>query len=146
MIWRIIAVGKLKDLNLKSSFENYAGRISRYCRFEHTEIKQGDENAVSARILEKIRAGEVLVVLDEKGRSMTSAELASEMENRAVQGAKGINFVIGGAAGVPDTVSRRADFKLALSALTLPHQMARLVLAEQLYRAWTIIRGEPYPR
>jgi len=146
MIWRIIAVGKLKDLNLKSCFEDYAGRISRYCRFEHVEIKQGDENAVSARVLEKIRPGEILVVLDEKGLSMTSAEMASKLEKWSVQGVKGINFVIGGAEGVPDTVINRADTKLALSSLTFPHQMARLVLAEQMYRAWTIIRGEPYPR
>jgi 23S rRNA (pseudouridine1915-N3)-methyltransferase len=86
----------------------------------------------------------VRVVMDERGQLLTSAELAQQLERWMNSGAKQISFIIGGAAGLEPSLRDSADLLLALSPMTLPHELARVILSEQLYRAMTIIRGEPY--
>jgi len=143
---RIIAVGKMKDRNLRAAVEDYARRIKRYAPLELIEVKAGSEAEESERILKHRKSGDLLVALDEHGRRIDSAGFARILERWMNEGRKGAAFVIGGADGLPDPVREKAALLLSLSPMTLPHQLARVVLAEQLYRAWTMLRGEPYPR
>jgi len=96
------------------------------------------------RLLKSLDPVDYVVLLDERGKMLSSPELAAVIEQRAINGAKKIHFVIGGAFGVNDAVRKRADLVWQLSKLVFPHQLVRLMLAEQVYRASTIIRGEKY--
>ena len=141
---RIIAVGKAKDRDLRSLLGDYYGRIGRYARLEEIELKDGKEAEVAERIERSIPERSRIVALEVDGRALSSRELAQwigRAENESVQNAV---FLIGGAYGLPEAVSKKADLRLSLSAMTFPHRLARLVLAEQLYRAFSILRNEPY--
>jgi 23S rRNA (pseudouridine1915-N3)-methyltransferase len=132
----------------------YEARVKRYFTFEAAEVKEeafrraGDAARVrdeeGKRLLARVPAGAEVVALHETGRQWTSRQLADYLADLALRGSPGAAFVIGGAYGLSDEVLTRARHQLSLSAFTLPHELARLVLAEQLYRAGTIARGEPY--
>ena len=136
----VIAVGKMKDSWAQDGCEEYLRRIRRHLPVEIIEVK--DDAALGARIPDRHR----LVALDERGAEPTSEELARRLGGWMSSGLAGVTFLIGGADGLPAALVARADEKMALSRLTLPHRIARLVLAEQLYRALSIVRGEPYHR
>lgn len=143
---RLLWVGKTKEPYLRQAIEDYAGRIARYAEVELVEIKEekGDSAGISPeglkregrRITERATG---YTLLDERGRALSSTGLADFLRDRA-----SADFVIGGAYGVSDEVKAAARDTLCLSQMTLTHEMARVLLLEQLYRAFTIIRGTGY--
>ena len=134
---RVIAVGKLKESHYRDAVDEYLGRLRHYATIEEVEVKDdaGLRKAISPR------AHVVALTIDGKPRS--SEELAARIEELAGRVPE-ISFLIGGADGIPADVAKAAHEKLSLSRMTLPHRLARLVLVEQLYRAMTIRKGEPY--
>jgi 23S rRNA (pseudouridine1915-N3)-methyltransferase len=147
----LLAVGKPRDRALAAAIAEYEARAARYWPLEAHEVREesargATPDAVRAKEGERLlsRAGTArLVVADVEGRAMGSEALSRWMRE-AQEAARDVAFVIGGAYGLPPTVRDRAELRLSFSAFTLPHELARLVLAEQLYRAGTILRGEPY--
>jgi 23S rRNA (pseudouridine1915-N3)-methyltransferase len=150
MRFRFIWIGKTKDKNWLALQEEYLRRLSHFVKYEIVEIR--DQGAAKQkenegkRILENLNQNSFVCVLDVKGRTLSSPELASEIEKWQNRGLKEISFIIGGADGIASEVAERADFELSLSFLTFTHEMARVVMAEQLYRAFTIIKGFPYQK
>lgn len=139
MRYRVVAVGRVKDAALRAACDGYLERLRHYAKLDEVEVK--DE----ARLDGGIPAGSRLVALSRQGESWSSRELASRTE-RWEREARDVTFAIGGADALPDAVRSRADDVWSLSPLTLPHELARVVVYEQLYRAYTIRRGEPYHR
>ncbi|MCC6531227.1 MAG: 23S rRNA (pseudouridine(1915)-N(3))-methyltransferase RlmH [Burkholderiales bacterium] len=151
----VVAVGARMPAWVDAAFEQYRARMPREARVELIEVKP-EKRAVgiaAERVLgleaERIRAalprGCVQVALDQRGRAWSSAELAAALGAWRQDG-RDVGFMIGGADGLASALKARADMRLSLSALTLPHALARVVLAEQLYRAHTILSGHPYHR
>lgn len=141
---RIIAVGKAKDRDLRSLLGDYYARINRYAKLEEVELKDGKADEVAERLRKSIPGRARVVALEVEGKSLSSRDLArwiGRAENESVQT---IVFLIGGSYGLPQAISNEADLRLSLSAMTLPHRLARLFLAEQIYRSFSILRGEPY--
>jgi len=136
----IVAVGKIKQRGLAEACEEYVKRVRRVVPCEMIEVRGADD--LVARC--PPRAEKCL--LDQRGRELSSAELAGALGRRMNAGSAGIAFLMGGADGVPEVVRGQVDWMLSLSRLTLAHRLARLVLCEQIYRAMTILRGEPYHR
>ena len=136
----IIAVGKLKDAETRALADDYMGRLRRYTASEEREVKAASE------LEGAIPKGALIVALEVHGDAVTSPELAKRVESWSSRGKGIVAFLIGGAEGIPKPLSAKADARLSLSKLTLPHRLARVFLAEQLYRAMTILRGEPYAR
>ena len=154
---RIIAVGKLKEKYWRDAVAEYSKRLGAYCSLEIIEVKesllranpsQADEEAVKAAegedILRHIGKSDYVITLEIKGKSLSSEQLAEKIAQLALDGKSTIDFVIGGSLGLSPKVSSRADLKLSFSAMTFPHQMMRVVLLEQIYRAFKINRGETY--
>jgi 23S rRNA (pseudouridine1915-N3)-methyltransferase len=148
----VIAVGDVKG-PLRAVVSEYESRASRYWKLELIEVDsgargRGDAEQVKAaeqeRILTRLPPSAEVVALTRTGEAIGSTELAGYLERLALYGSAGVAFVIGGAFGLGVDVLQRARRRVSLSSLTLPHELARLVLAEQLYRAGTIVRGEPY--
>ncbi len=150
---RLISVGRDRSGLFEPAVREYASRLSRYCRFELLELPEGDRargapaciEAEGEAILKKLAAREALVALDERGRALGTRELATFI-GKAQEGGGDLAFVVGGADGLAQAVRERARLTLSLSAMTLPHRLARVVIAEQLYRAFTLLKGEPYHR
>jgi 23S rRNA (pseudouridine1915-N3)-methyltransferase len=150
---RILAVGRDRSGLYAPAVKEYAGRIARYARFDLVEIPEAKRHAGTAQakeeegaaILAELGERERLVALDEHGQEPTSAELARRLGSW-LAGGRDVALALGGADGLSAAVLGRAEERLALSRMTLSHRLARLVLAEQLYRAFTIMRGEPYHR
>ena len=140
----VAAVGKVKERGLREAIDDYAKRIGRYARYEEAELKDGNEAEVAARFDKVIPDRFRVVALEVDGVAWSSERLAGFVGECENTGVSGVAFLIGGAYGLPPATSRRADVRLSLSAMTLPHRLARLVLVEQVYRAYTILRGEPY--
>ncbi len=141
---RIIAVGKAKGRDLRSLLGDYYARIDRYAKLEEIELKDGKEAEVAERLTRSIPDRSRVVALEVDGSALSSRDLAKwigRAENESVQT---LVFLVGGAYGLPQELSKNADLRLSLSAMTFPHRLARLVLAEQVYRAFSILRGEPY--
>ena len=141
---RVVAVGKLKDRGLRRLVDDYAQRVSRYGKFEEVELRDSDVNALSHRLRKEFTPRTRTIALEVNGQRLTSPGLADvfrRCQNDAIQRT---TFFIGGAYGLPPDVSRDCDLRISLSDMTLPHRLARLLLVEQVYRAFTIIRGEPY--
>ncbi len=130
--------------------EDYLRRLSHFVRCEIFEIRDSAQKdggqSESQRILEILNQKSFVCLLDVKGKGLTSPDLAAQIEKWQVRGLKEITFVIGGADGVTAKISQKADFSLSLSFLTFTHEMARVVMLEQLYRAYTIIKGFPYQK
>lgn len=142
----VLAAGKLKDAWARQGCDEYAKRIARHLPIELVEVK--DAAALDAKAADLKKSRLRLVVLDERGKQPTSRELADKLGSWMVStsGMQGVCFVLGEADGLhPDTV-KRADELISLSKLTLPHRLARVLLMEQLYRALSILRREPYHR
>ena len=146
MRFRFVWVGKTKDKNWRALQEEYLQRLSHFVKFETIELKDDTKENEGKRILEKVNQSSFVCLLDVKGRSISSHELGGKIENWQNRAFKEIAFVIGGAEGVASRVVEKADFSLSLSFLTFTHEMARVVLLEQLYRAYTIIKGFPYQK
>lgn len=150
MRFRFIWIGKTKDKNWKALQEDYLRRLSHFVKCEIVEIKdQAAPNLKEIegkRIIENLNQNSFVCVLDVAGRSLSSPDLSREIEKWQNRGLKEIAFVIGGAEGVSSEVAQMADFSLSLSFLTFTHEMARVVMLEQLYRAFTIIKGFPYQK
>lgn len=149
----IVAVGSVRG-TLSDAVHEYERRASRYWKLEVIEVRAGGHGrsatgeavmeAEAERIVQRIPSELEVVALTRVGRGMDSRELAGYLEGHAVRSSAGVAFVIGGAFGLGSKVLERSRRVLSLSGMTLPHEMARLFLAEQLYRAGTILRGEPY--
>src|SRR4051812_45165307 len=150
MRFRFVWLGKTKDKYWKTLQDDYLDRLSKFVKTEIVELKDaaGPDQITKEgeRILENLNQNSFVVLLDVKGRSCSSPELAEELERWQNRGLKEISFLIGGANGVSSAVAMRADISLSLSFLTFTHEMARVVLLEQLYRAYTIIKGFPYQK
>lgn len=151
---KTIFVGKLQDRYLKEGIETYRDRISRYSQIELVEVEdeavtaKADQSKIKGieaeRIIKRVTPGSLLVALDEKGKGLSSEGLAGFIQKAMDSGVKEISFVVGGSLGLGEKVRERADLILSLSHMTFTHQMVRVVLLEQIYRAFTIIKGEPY--
>jgi 23S rRNA (pseudouridine1915-N3)-methyltransferase len=139
MRYRIVAVGRVKDGGVRSACDVYLKRLQHYAQVDEKEVK--DE----ARVLGSIPQDSRLVALSRVGEAWTSRMLAERTAGWEMEG-RDVGFAIGGAETLPAEVLGRADCTWSLSALTLPHELARLIVLEQLYRAHTIRRGEPYHR
>jgi 23S rRNA (pseudouridine1915-N3)-methyltransferase len=149
----VVAVGHVRD-PLQAAVSEYESRASRYWKLEVIEVEsgargaRGDPERVMAaeeeRILGRLPAAAEVVALTRAGEPLDSAALAAYLERLALYGSPGVAFVIGGAFGLGAGVLSTARRRISLSSFTFPHELARLVLAEQLYRAGTILRGEPY--
>ncbi|MGQ1946034.1 23S rRNA (pseudouridine(1915)-N(3))-methyltransferase RlmH [Geofilum sp. OHC36d9] len=150
----LIMIGRTDDAWLKTGISVYVNRILRYIPFQFTvvpDVKNGKSLPLQVlkekegeALLKLFTPGDMVVLLDEKGKHFASRELASFMERQMLSGVKNLFFVIGGAYGFSDAVYQRAGAKMSLSRMTFSHQMVRLIFAEQLYRAMTIINNEPY--
>jgi 23S rRNA (pseudouridine1915-N3)-methyltransferase len=134
----VLAVGKLRDRNVAALCDDYVARARRHLTVDVVEVE--DDAALQRRWPAQ---GET-IALDVGGESWTTERFAGHLGDRMLHGGRAITFAIGGADGLPRALVARATLRLSLSALTLPHRMARLVLLEQIYRALSIIRGEPY--
>lgn len=153
----IICIGKLKERYWVDAIKEYSKRLSRFVTLNIIELKESqlrsnpsaaDEEAVKVaegkEILGKIRQGDYVITLEIKGKSLTSEKLADKIANLGLQGRSTIDFIIGGSLGLSQEVSQRSDFKLSFSAMTFPHQMMRVILLEQIYRAFKINNHEAY--
>lgn len=153
----VLAVGKLKEKYWQDAVKEYSKRLGKYCRFQITEVKESllrgnpsaaDEEAVKIaegrEILGKIKSSDYVITLEIDGRALSSTELAKQIDDLGITGKSSVVFVIGGSLGLSEEVSKRADFKLSFSAMTFPHQMMRVILLEQIYRSFKIIKNEAY--
>lgn len=152
MVFHVVAVGRMRDTALRAACDEYLRRVGRTARIELHEVAEagraGGTPARTRRIegerLHRAAPREaVRVALTRGGRACTSEQFARRV-GRWREGARDVAFLLGGAHGLPDSLLEDAGNALSLSPLTLPHELARLVLLEQLYRAGTILRGEPY--
>ena len=148
----VAAVGKPRDRHLAAAIDEYETRAGRYWPIVVAEVREASGRGVSPaetrrregeRLLERLPAGAMLFACDERGERLASSDFAALLVG-ARDAARDVAFLIGGAYGLDDAVRRAAGRSLQLAPWTLPHELARLVLAEQLYRAGTIARGEPY--
>lgn len=157
MLIKIISVGKLKEKYLKQGIEEYSKRLSRYTKIEIIEVKDEPtkENASESedemvkdaegeRILNKIKADDYVYLLAINGQMLSSPELAKSMQSQMTRGKSTLVFVIGGSLGTSEAVNKRANQAVSFGKMTLPHQLMRLVLTEQIYRAFRIQNNEPY--
>ncbi|MFX3674358.1 MAG: 23S rRNA (pseudouridine(1915)-N(3))-methyltransferase RlmH [Paenisporosarcina sp.] len=153
----IISVGKLKEKYLKMGIEEYSKRLGSYAKMDLIEVadEKAPENLSDAdmeivkkkeseRILAKIGADTYVIALAIEGKMKSSEQLADDLQSLMTYGRSKIAFVIGGSLGLHEDVMKRSDEKLSFSKMTLPHQLMKLVLVEQVYRAFRIIKGEPY--
>ena len=150
----LIQTGKTNEKHISEGVEMYSSRIRKYAGFEiitipdirNTKNMPGVElkNREGDKILEAINKEDFVVLLDERGKEFRTVEFAGWLEKKMASSVKRVIFVIGGAWGFSDDVYSRADMKMSLSKMTFPHQLVRLLFAEQLYRAFTVTRGEPY--
>ncbi len=150
---QIVCVGKLKEKATRELVSEYSKRLGPYCKLEITEVadeanNQFEDSKVKQlegeRILKQIRNGSFAVLLDLRGKPLTSEELAMKLNEIYTYHSSDITFIIGGSLGVSDDVYRRADYVWKLSDLTFPHNLVRVILLEQIYRAYKINNHEPY--
>jgi 23S rRNA (pseudouridine1915-N3)-methyltransferase len=151
---RLICVGKTERSYLKEGESEYLKRLKHYCSFEKIEIselknaKKLSEDQIKLEegklILVKLESSEQLILLDENGKSFDSVGFSKFLQKKFNQGGKSIVFVVGGAYGFSDEMYARSNGKISLSEMTFSHQMVRLFFIEQVYRALTILKGEPY--
>lgn len=153
----ILCVGKVKEKFYRDAIDEFAKRLSRYCKLEIVEVadeKTPDQasdievkqikDKEGERLLKNIKDDAYVIALCIDGKQLDSEELSSKIESLGVQGTSHICFVIGGSLGLADEVISRANFKLSFSKMTFPHQLMRVILMEQIYRAYRIMNNEPY--
>ncbi len=153
----ILSVGKIKEKAFQLAIDEYSKRLTRYCRLSLIEVpdEKAPENISPAEmeqvknkegeaLLRHIKDGSYVIALAIKGKMLSSEELADKLSTLGVSGNSNLVFIIGGSLGLSDEVLKRADFKLSFSPMTFPHQLMKVVLLEQVYRGFRIIKGEPY--
>ena len=154
---KVVTVGKLKEKYLKDGIAEYSKRISRFAKLEMIELadeKTPDKASESEnqkileiegqRILSKVGDRDFVIVLAIEGKTLSSEEFSKQLEEASIKGFSTLTFIIGGSLGLAQDVKKRANFSVSFGRLTLPHQLMRLVLVEQIYRAFTIQQGSPY--
>ena len=148
---RVLSIGKKMPAWIRQGVDEYGRRLPRHLGFEVVEVpsSRGQQPAeirrAEAQNLLKTAGRDNLVALDERGRAWTTEQLSSELEGWLAAG-QNISFLIGGAEGLDESLRRRASKVWCLGPLTLPHQFVRVIVAEQIYRAWSILQGHPYHR
>ena len=153
----VICIGKLKEKYWTAAIDEYSKRLKSYCSLDIIELKEArlpdkagpaEELAVKEaegeEILKKIKDNQYVITLEVKGKMLSSEKLAEKIDTLAIDGQSNVVFVIGGSLGLSAAVSKRANFKLSFSEMTFPHQMMRVILLEQIYRAFKINRNEAY--
>ncbi len=153
----IISIGKVKEKNFLGSIDEYTKRLTRYTKVEFISLKQGhtsqemsDKDIRSVkedeglRIIERLAERDYVVALDLKGSELTSEEFSKKIQKLRVSGKSNITFIIGGSHGLSERVLKRADFRICFSKMTFPHKLMKVILVEQIYRAFKIINNEPY--
>lgn len=140
----IFAVGKLKERFWKDAVAEYLKRLGGYAQVSVKEIPDSTKEKEATLLLEALPDKGPVVLLDIVGREISSEGLAGKIDRYALEGDSSLAFVIGGSDGVTDEVKRRATERISFGPITLPHNLARVVLVEQIYRAFKISRGEPY--
>lgn len=153
----VVCVGKIKEKYWNMAIDEYAKRLSRYCKLEIVQVEDektpdGASEAIESsikekegkKILAKIPDNAYVTALAIEGKMLDSVELSEKIEQLGVQGEGHLVFVIGGSLGLSKEVMKRADYALSFSKMTFPHQMMRVILLEQIYRAYRISSGEPY--
>ncbi len=150
----IVCVGKIKEKYIKDGIDEYAKRLSRFCKFQIIEVGEelcSDPNvknvtatkrAEGERIISKLKG--YSVALDLNGKTLSSEEISRKISSLKQSGVSTLNFIIGGSFGLSQEVLAQCDFSLCFGAITYPHQLMRLILSEQIYRAFTIEEGSPY--
>lgn len=154
---RILCVGKIKEAHFTKACAEYEKRLSRYTQLEIVEVaeEKAPENlsiaqqeqvkrAEGERLLSRVREGELVVALTPGGEEMSSEELASKLAAWQNAGKSRVSFLIGGSLGLSDEALKKADLRLSFSKMTFPHQLFRVMLLEQVYRAYRILNNEPY--
>lgn len=150
---KIICLDRVKDKNLKGLIEEYVKRLGHYTKIELKELKAVSKGNYSADELIKkewqlfegeIESSDLVIVLDEYGKQFRSLEFANLIQGKLNQSIAQLAFIIGGAYGVHEELKSRADLNISLSAMTFTHDMCRVILLEQIYRAFTILKGEKY--
>jgi 23S rRNA (pseudouridine1915-N3)-methyltransferase len=136
----VLAVGKMRDRHLGAACDDYVERARRHLPVEVIEA------ADDAELIRRIPASSTVVALEPDGESWDTARFTDFLGKQMLHGTRALAFLIGGADGLPRAAVSRASLRLSLSAMTLPHRLARVVLCEQIYRALSILRGEPYSR
>lgn len=147
----IACVGKLKETYMQAAVADYVKRLSRYAVMNTIEVPESNDASADKRIekegealLKRIPAQSRVIALDLHGKEMSSEQLAEYISDQTVEGCSDFTFVIGGSDGIARSITSKADVRLCLSRMTFPHQLTRLILAEQLYRAMKINNGEQY--
>lgn len=153
----VISVGKLKEKYLKEAIQEYATRLTKYCKLDIIEVpdEKAPENMSPAQeeivkqkegqaILRTIKDDTYVMALAIQGKQLSSEKFAELINGLGIRGKSNLAFVIGGSLGLSEEVLKRADYHLSFSAMTFPHQLMRVILLEQVYRGFRIIRGEPY--
>ena len=153
----VICIGKLKEKYWTAAIDEYSKRLKGYCSLDIVELKEArlpdraraaEELAVKEaegeEILKRIKDNQYVITLEVKGKMLSSEKLAEKIETLGIDGHSNVVFVIGGSLGLSAAVSKRANFKLSFSEMTFPHQMMRVILLEQVYRAFKINRNEAY--
>jgi len=153
----IITVGKIKEKYLKDAIAEYSKRLTKYCKLDIVEVadeKTPDnasevvEDAIrdkeAERIMKHIKDDMYVVTLEIGGKMLTSEELSTKIERLGIQGKSDVAFIIGGSIGLGKEVLKRSDYALSFSKMTFPHQLMRVILLEQIYRSYRIMKGEPY--
>ena len=143
----IIAVGKIKRKTAQELVEEFISRIVHYAKIEIVELRDSDPAQEGKQMLEKIEKSKnpvFVIALSEEGKHLSSQEFAEKLNKISVSMNKDIALLIGGPFGLSEEVKKKADLLLSLSKMTFPHEMCRVFLAEQIYRAMTIIKGEKY--
>ena len=153
----IICVGKVKEQYLRDAIAEYSKRLGRYCKLNILEVadektpehaSEGVERQIKAkegeRIAKHIKPGAYVIALAIDGQQVTSEGFARKIDQLGIQGVSHIQFVIGGSIGMDDAILRQANYKLSFSKMTFPHQLMRVILLEQVYRAYKINAHEPY--
>ena len=153
----VITVGKIKERFFEDAIGEYAKRLSKYCQL--TQIEVPDEKAPETlsdkemiqimdkegeKILSKIKDSQYVITLEILGKQVTSEQLADKIESLGIEGNSDVVFIIGGSLGLSGNVIKRSNFSLSFSKMTFPHQLMKVVLLEQVYRSFRIIKGEPY--
>ena len=151
---KLLLIGKTDSDILSKGVDDYLKRLKHYIPFEMSIIPdlKNTKNLTESQqkqkegelILNFIKSGDFVVLLDEKGKEYTSVEFSGFMEKQMISGLKNLIFIVGGPYGFSDEVYKKCNSKISLSRMTFSHQMVRLIFTEQLYRAMTIIKGEPY--
>lgn len=153
----IISVGKIKEDYFKKAIEEYEKRLKAYCRVNFIELKDESEgknlsdkdidiilDKEGKRILEKIKERSFIIVLDILGRNIDSVEFSKKINDIMLDGISSIDFIIGGSLGISQEVKDKANYSLSFSKFTFPHKLMKVILMEQIYRAFTIINNKTY--